>query len=180
MARGRNRQIRTLLENNTADFALLTNSELVEKYHVSLKTISRFRSKIRVPSPVLPRNRQIRVLDLAPQIIALRDKNVSYADIAETLGISKSSIRKALIVNGRIKKHSTIYDEPITPENCIPALYEGLPEPQFDFEKITSETNPNYGRECRARYYQLRQWKLNKAKRLSKQNKQLKQDKQEK
>ena len=148
---GRNIQVRNMMARavNTKDLANLTNEEICEKYGVSMSTVGRYRAQTRVPSPVPPKRATSHGQKVDSQIVQLRLENYSYLKICQELHLPKTYVRKVLAQHGlaaKLKKNLPIN---ITPNNCSPACYDDLPEPDFEFQE------PG----VRERYEQLRRWK---------------------
>lgn len=151
-----------------ADLPYYGNTDLAHKYGISAYVVSWHRSKAGIPCPrnyISPENRS--------KVIRLRTAGKTIDQIIAETGLTEYSVKKILHDAGGFgildpKRYSETH---ITPENCEPACYDGLPKPSFDWDSIVTRENPNYGQECRKRYEELRKWKSAKAKELSRKGK---------
>ena len=152
-----------------ADLPHYGNADLAHKYGISTNAVAWHRKNAGIPCP-----RNYVAPQIKSQVISLRTAHNTIDHIVSETGLKKYTVQKIL--------HDAGFDIPtparpastdITPENCEPACYDGLPEPTFDWDSIVNDFgpndrnyNPNYGQECRERYEQLRKWKSAKAKEI--------------
>ncbi len=152
-----------------ADLPHHRNAELALKYGLSPSIVAWHRRKTGLFCPVRGISR-----DVKSRVIRLRTANISISRIIAETGLKEHTVRRILYESGGFDINDPGPRPEITPENCEPACYDEMPEPSFEWESVVNDFNPNtpdynpdYGRECRERYEELRRWKSAKAKQLA-------------